>query len=112
LIPPPPPQPSDAQKWLQLAEKNDLIAELLDHFGRADNWYDIYKTIEVAEKVVSGERALQGVMGSAAQDLKDMRTSANSHRHFDGHKPAKPFSLSESKSLLAQVVRAALQATA
>lgn len=107
-VPPAPPQPSDAQKWVELADKNELVAELLDHFGRADNWYDIYKTIEVAERLTGGEQGLKTLMGDRARDLKDMRTSANCHRHFRGHKPSRLFTLSESKELLAAVVRATL----
>ena len=104
------PPPSEPQRWLRLADKNDLLAELLDHFGRADNWYDIYKTIEVAEKVVGGEKALRGTLGVLGKDLKDVRTSANHHRHFRGYKPESLKTLADAKALLAQVVRATLSA--
>ena len=107
-LPPPPPQPSDPQKWLVLASSSDLYAALLDHFGRAENWYDIYKTIEVAEKLKGGEKALQKAMGSLGKDLKSMRSSANFHRHFSTYRPAHLFDLPEAKNLLSQVVRLVL----
>ena len=45
LVPPLPSKPSLPQKWIKAAEENDDIADLLVFAGRADNWFDIYKTI-------------------------------------------------------------------
>jgi hypothetical protein len=56
-LPHPPPQPSQPQVWNELAELEDDLSDLLEQFGRADNWYDIYKTIEIAAHVVGGKPA-------------------------------------------------------
>jgi hypothetical protein len=108
-LPAAPPQPSDPQRWNELADKNDAVAELLAHFGRADNWYDIYKAVEVAEELAGGEASLRRLMGDSGKAFKNMRTSANHHRHARAHRPQRLVSIAEAKSLLSQAVRVALQ---
>ena len=49
LVPPPQPEPSAAQTWTKKAEGNETVADMRVFAGRADNWFDIFKTIEAAE---------------------------------------------------------------
>ncbi|MGH7115561.1 MAG: hypothetical protein ACREE9_13820, partial [Stellaceae bacterium] len=63
LIPPAPPQPSNAQRWIGAAEKNDQIADMLVFAGRADNWFDIYKALELAETLAGGRQKLLVLLG-------------------------------------------------
>jgi hypothetical protein len=51
LFPPPPTEPSTTQNWVAAAESDDSIADMLTFAGRADNWFDIYKTIELGRVV-------------------------------------------------------------
>ncbi len=37
IIPPPPPEPSQAQRWLKAAESDENIARALKHFGQPTN---------------------------------------------------------------------------
>ena len=99
-LPPPPPTPSQPQKWNLVAEKNDDVSDLLDHFGRADNWHDIYKTIEIAEHLAGSEHKLWKILGSDARLAKNLRTSANYYRHAKAYRPPKLLSLKEARPLL------------
>jgi hypothetical protein len=49
-LPPPPPRPSEVQHWSVLADNEDLLNDALIYFGRATDWFDIYKTLECLEK--------------------------------------------------------------
>jgi hypothetical protein len=85
LVPPPPPEPSAAQKWIATAAGNDTVADMLIFAGRADNWFDIFKTIEAAGDLVGGERELQKLLGPSGSAFKRMRQTANNlHRHRPG----------------------------
>ena len=70
LLPPPPREPSKPQRWNVLADSNDDISDLLDHFGQADNWIDIYKNIEFAAVLAGGERKLLKLLGDTGKDAK------------------------------------------
>ncbi len=76
-----PPKETSLQKWLIAAEEEDTRAELLVHLSRADNWFDIYKAIELAETLLGGEQAAKVAAGS---DWKRIKQEANVHRHAPG----------------------------
>src|SRR4029077_19712759 len=40
------PRPSEVQVWNQIAEQEKRLGDALMHFGRAINWFDIYKALE------------------------------------------------------------------
>ena len=107
-VPPPPPAPSRPQDWNRLAEENDDISDLLDHFGRADNWYDIYKAIEIAEQVAGGGHKLWSLLGAEAKASKNLKASANFYRHAKAYRPPALLSLAKAKPILAHVVRTVL----
>lgn len=109
-LPPPAPTPSQPQNWNGLAESNDDISDLLDHFGRADNWYDIYKTIEIAEDLVGSEHKLWKLLADDAQAAKNLKTCANFYRHAKTHRPRHLLTLVEGKPILAHLVRTLLAA--
>ena len=106
LVTPPPPEPSATQGWMQASESNDDIADLLVYAGRADNWFDTYKAVEIAERMVGGEHNLQKLVGPASTQLKNMRSTANFYRHARGYyKPPVLTTQDEARSLLASIVR-------
>lgn len=104
--PPPAPHPSPVQRIIAAAEQDERLEELLVFAGRADNWFDVYKAIEMAESIVGGERALRAAMGDEGDELKRMRTTANHHRHAPSRYPAPmpPFELRTCKALIGRVV--------
>jgi len=112
VIPPSPPIPSEPQRWIGLAQENDNVSDMLDHFGRADNWYDIYKTIEFAEHVAGGEHRLKKRLSDKAKAAKHLKMSANFFRHAKAYRPPQLLSLNETRPVLADVVRAAISVVA
>lgn len=109
-IPPPTPQMSSPQKWIEVADpslprensghlKEELVADLLSQAGRCDNWFDIYKTIEFAEKLSGGEHKLRSVIGVDGAALKDARSTANFYRHARANRPKVMTSISDARRL-------------
>ena len=45
-LPPPPAQPSAVQNWSATAQSDGLIEDALIYYGRATDWFDIYKALE------------------------------------------------------------------
>jgi hypothetical protein len=56
-LPPPPPRPSQSQRWVAIAENSNLLGDALMYVGRPANWIDIYKALE----------CLKGIYGNEAQ---------------------------------------------
>ncbi|MBL8558802.1 MAG: hypothetical protein JNM47_08795 [Hyphomonadaceae bacterium] len=110
IVPPPPPTANKAQVWAQAAVADDDIADLLTFLGRANNWFDLYKAIEMAEKLVGGEHTLQNMLGSTGTSFKNARTTANWHRHARGHKPTAPATFDEALTLVKFAANLALEA--
>lgn len=109
VIPPPPPTPTDAQHWIRAAMDDGDIADLLSFLGRADNWFDLYKAIEMAEKIAGNHHKLLHLLGDDAKAFKNVRTTANWHRHARTHKPAAPATLEEARVFVNHAVRMALE---
>lgn len=89
---------------LLAAESSDEVADLLVQAGRADNWFDLYKAIELAERLAGGETALRKLLGAQGKTFKQVRTTANFFRHARAHRPVPMSTLSEAHDLLAEVV--------
>ena len=53
------PQELRMQKWFREAETDDTRAELFVHLNRADNWYDVYKSMELTRRLAGGTNALR-----------------------------------------------------
>jgi hypothetical protein len=105
IIPPPPPVESATQRIIHLAENNDDIADLLMFASRADNWFDIYKAIEVAERLAGGTHRLWPLLGNMATQCQQMRRTANFHRHSSREQPPILTPIGDAKSLLAFIFR-------
>lgn len=109
-VPPPPPQPSQPQVWNRLADADDNLSDLLDQFGRADNWYDIYKTIEIAAHAVGGKQHLWRLLAPETRACRNLDQTANFYRHARGVRPPEySLTLNEAKPLLAWLVRRILE---
>lgn len=109
VIPPPPPQPSEVQEWFRLSENNELLADALIYFSRAE-WFDIYKAIECLEDFVGSQAALEKLAWIGAFEFKNMKRSANSFRHRGKHKaPQKLMPLKDARQLLGTMIREAFK---
>ncbi len=110
LVPPPAPEPSQAQKWVQAVKHNNDVADMLIFTGRADNWFDLYKALELAESLAGRRpgRKLNALPGEASDEFKRMKRTANMHRHARSEGPRTPMTLAEATALLPFVIRTLL----
>lgn len=79
-VPPPPPQRSATQNWLELSRQSDDAADLLTYASRADNWFDVYKMIEAASVLAGGESKLVKLCGEVVKVAKRRANEARHHR--------------------------------
>jgi hypothetical protein len=105
------PQPSEVQQWATAAESDDLLEDALVYFGRATNWFDIYKTLECLI-LRFGPGYSEFLKRSWADETKIelLKRTANWARHAKRKfpPPPKPMTLNDAHSLLAQLFRQAL----
>jgi hypothetical protein len=106
--PPKPPEPSRMQKWFKEAETDDIRAELFAHLARADNWFDLYKSAELARRVVGDLKALKAALGSDWNEWQRICQTANCYRHApDPAKfplPTQPAELEEAREFILKVI--------
>lgn len=99
-----PPTRTSPQIWNALAQSNELISEMLDHVGRADNWYEIFKAIECCEDLTGdGEKGLLALMGDRASEVKNLKSTANSYRHASRRASPRHYNLTDGKALLSTI---------
>jgi len=111
-VPSPSPQPSEVQRWAATADGDDVIDDALIYFGRAINWFDIYKTLERLILRFGGNESAFLALGWASQaEILLLKQTANWARHARRKfaPPGKLMSLKEAHSLLGQLLRRALQ---
>jgi len=106
-IPPPPPTESRAQLWAGIAADDDDAADLLTHFGRStDDWFEIYKTIEVAKSLGKRLGGFDRLVGVEGKKIEAIRLTANAKRHWrkSTYQPPEDISISNAKPLLRWMV--------
>jgi hypothetical protein len=104
------PQPSDVQRWSMAVENDDLLDDALVYFGRATDWFDIYKTLECLILRFGGEAAFLKLGWADEAEIGRLKRTANWARHAKRQfaPPKNPMALKEAQSLLAQLMRRAL----
>lgn len=84
----PPPAPSNLQRWNAASANGDLVRDLMMFVGRANNWFDIYKALEISIEVFGNERDLVAfVKKNGGPDLKKLKRTANHYRHATKRNP-------------------------
>lgn len=76
--------PTAVQQWLELADINELVEDLLRHQSAQPNWYDLYKAFEVVRKLCGGQRALEQ-RPWCPLELSEFTHAANFFRHSRAH---------------------------
>jgi hypothetical protein len=137
-VPPSAPEPSEVQRWLTIADQEDLLNDALNYFGRvpqspagpeaghagtpameATEWFDIYKALECIEKRFGGDETAFRNFASdrnwtSRSKLELLKRTANWARHarrkFDP--PPNPMGFKEARELLGQLLRRALEEAA
>lgn len=107
-LPLPPPTPSKPQDWNRLASGSDDVSDLLDHVGRADNWFDIYKTIELAERLAGGKHKLVKLFAGTGVDVDRLKMSANFYRHARARRPMNPYNLRDARASITYIAQRVL----
>jgi hypothetical protein len=106
--PAPPPRESKMQQWFRSAETDDTRAELFAHLARADNWFDIYKTAELARRLVGGPKAIEAALRTDRDEWRQVWQTANCYRHApDPTKfplPVPPAELPQARNFLLRVI--------
>lgn len=100
-----PPQPSQAQRAFQRAPDN--VTAAIEHFARADNWHDLYKSFEALENHV-GSRTKIRALGVSKADIDNFAMSAQLARHHESPPPNRVISLAEGQQFVASLIRACL----
>jgi hypothetical protein len=110
-VPPPPPQPTAVQTWVGLAEQDEMLEDALVYFGRSTDWFDIYKCLECLQLRAKGETSFLALDWAPKAQVELLKQTANWHRHARRRflPPAKPMPLKEARSLLAVLLRRALE---
>jgi hypothetical protein len=109
LIPPPPSEMSSTQRWIKAAEEDEDIADMLVFAGRADNWFDIYKAVELAQRLAGDRNKLRVLLGKSACECERMWRTANCYRHARPNDPPSILTtLAEARPLLSLIVRTVL----
>ncbi len=101
------PAPSIIQTWLALADRNDLVDDLLVHQSHAANWDDLYKVFEDVRKLCSntGKPLKQRSWCPSNAQIDVFTHTANYHRHSLAHParrnaPKKPMLLSDATEMI------------
>ncbi len=109
--PPPEParEPSDVQNWMALADNDDLLEDALIYFGRANNWFDIYKTIECLILRFAGGNESTFFRLSWAPEVELLKRTANWARHARRryNPPKNPMPFEKAHQLTAELLRRA-----
>ncbi|QYO75340.1 hypothetical protein [Devosia salina] len=74
-------EPSRMQKWISDAESDSLKSDLFAHLARADNWFDLYKSMELAQRLLGGNKPAAKVIGSDWSEWTKVWQMANCARH-------------------------------
>jgi len=109
LVPGPAPEPSAIRRLIRAAGKDGAVADLLVLMGRADNWLDVHKTLELAEELCGGGCQLAGLLGGQSAKYTGIRSTASFHRFGHGRPPKVPERLSDARRFLSLAVRAVLR---
>jgi hypothetical protein len=99
-----PPSMSAVQRLAAAADVDDELGDLLAHLARADNWYDLYKTIEFLERIGRGEHELAKSLDEISSKVKLAKSTANFYRHARAHRPPAPSTFGDAKAIVAEAI--------
>ena len=114
-VPAPPPQPSEAQRRVKLTEDEVWLDDALTYFGRATDWFDIYKALEcLILRFGGGETAFLALNWAPGTEVQRLKRTANWARHARRRfeRPENPMEFKEARQLLGQLLRRAFEEAA
>ena len=95
------------------AKKDNRFCELLIHIGRSDNFYDIYKSAEIIDKIFCGQHSVKNklnqIKSGYGKQYSSWKSRLNDHRHWRGVKEnsscGEMITLRDARTFLLGVVR-------
>jgi hypothetical protein len=111
-VPTPPPQPSEVQRWAAIVDSDDLLADAVIYFGKASDWFDIYKALEclILRFGQRSESTFLALGWEPESDVLRLKRTASWARHarrkFDP--PQNPMALEDARGLTGRLLRRAL----
>jgi hypothetical protein len=106
--------PSTVQRWIALADRNELVDDLLMHQSKPSNWYDLYKVFEDVRELCGKALPLSKRSWCPSErDLKNFSHTANYFRHSLAHParrspPSTPMTLEEARTLVRVMITGVL----
>lgn len=104
-----PPAESETQRWFREAEADENRSELFSHVSNCESWFDIFKTMELAKRILGSKTSLNSKLDSDKIEWNRIWQTANCYRHApDPVKyplPNPPAMLDEARLLVLRVVR-------
>jgi hypothetical protein len=79
--PPSPPSESAMQEQLRRANTDPIRAELLNQLARANDWYELFKVMELAERLIRSAGGREAFLGKDYEKWMRVRYTANYPRH-------------------------------
>ncbi|BBF91750.1 hypothetical protein [Blastochloris tepida] len=106
------PQPSTVQNWISKIHKDELLEDALIFFGRASDWFDLYKSLECLIRRFGSEQAFFEWAGPESQ-ARLLKQTANWHRHAPkkNERPVRPLSFDQARGALGFLLNRALNET-
>ena len=103
------PQPSAVQRWSSAAQDDELLEDALIFFGRATDWFDLYKCLECLILRHGSEREFFAWAGAESR-ARGLKITANWHRHAPKkyERPANLVSYGDARSVLSALLSRAL----
>jgi len=68
------------QRWFRQPEGDRNRDDLFLHLTRLDNWYDLYKSMEIVRRM-TGQTKLNAMLGGDRKRWNDIWQTANCNRH-------------------------------
>jgi hypothetical protein len=77
-----PVEPSETmvQRWFREAEADDKRSDLFLHLTRLDNWFDLFKSMEIMRRMM-GQPKLNSILSGEQKRWGAIWQTANCHRH-------------------------------
>ena len=113
-LPPPPPEPSRPQQWLEIAANDRLLADALTYFGHGKNWFDTYKAFESIEYKYGGPKKFLKLGWADEDEIELLKWTANyyaRHARMGFKPPPARMGLPKARELVVRLIARAFAQT-
>jgi hypothetical protein len=100
-----PMKPVEAENALSLGARDEKVADALKHFAHADDWGELYKTLEVLEDALRGRRVVWEKGWATRGDVTDLARTINYHRHANEELPPRLLTQPEAVAMMRGLLR-------